>query len=413
MFTEENMTIDERYKYLRKMQPHYRKANRREKGRLLDEMTYVTGLNRKRLSTLMNSVIQRRPRHNERGVTYGPDVDDALRVIAESFDYICPERLTPNLPWMAEVLAAHGELATTPELLAQLATISIATVGRRLRRIRQDEPRLPRRGPTQANKVARQVPIRIIPWNEQTPGHMEVDLVHHCGPTTAGEYVHTLQLIDVATGWSERVAILGRGALVVIDALRYVRQRLLFPILELHVDNGKEFLNQHLLRICQHAWPDVVLTRSRPYRNNDNRFVEQKNDTLVRAFFGTDRLDSVAQTQALNILYDDMWLYYNGFQPVMRLVEKTSVTDDHGRMRVKRRYDQARTPFDRLCDTGLISDVHRTEFEQRRRETNPRALRRKIYAAIEALFKIPGAVPGQSEDVYETLFFLNDILDLD
>lgn len=135
MATEDNMTIDERYKYLRKMQKRYLKADRQERSSLLDEMQQVTDLHRKSLVRLMNGVIARTPRRRQRGRTYGPAVDDALRVIVESFDYICAVRLTPNLTWMAETLAQHNELATTPELLAQLGQISVSTVRRIIQRI--------------------------------------------------------------------------------------------------------------------------------------------------------------------------------------------------------------------------------------------------------------------------------------
>ena len=159
MTMEEQMTIDERYKYLRKMQARYRKASRSEKSTLLDEMVQLTELHRKSLIRLMNGTIQRTPRRRERGCTYGAPVTHALRIIAESFDYICPERLTPNLVWMAGLLDTHGELDTTRDLLAKLEAISVSTVQRRLR----DMPAPPRKAPTQANQVARQIPMTRIP----------------------------------------------------------------------------------------------------------------------------------------------------------------------------------------------------------------------------------------------------------
>ncbi len=217
MSTNDRMTIDERRKYLRMMQKRYFQASRKERGRLLDEMEAVTELHRKSLVRLIRSDLKRRPRRRQRGRTYGPEVDDALRVIAESTDYICAERLAPNLTWLAEHLAAHGELQTSPPLLEQLERISVSTVERILARIRQDEPRLPRRSPRPTNSLLRDVPMKRIPWHEQEPGHFEVDLVHHCGPSASGEYVCTIQMVDVATAWSERVAILGRSYLVVED----------------------------------------------------------------------------------------------------------------------------------------------------------------------------------------------------
>jgi hypothetical protein len=350
MTTEDKMTIDERRKYLRKMQKRYLQADRKEKGRLLDEMEAITELHRKSLIRLMNGSLERKPRQRQRGRTYGPEVQYALSIIAESWDYLCAERLTPNLVWMANHLAAHGELEVSPLLLEKLGRISVSTVQRILARIPRDKPRLPRKGPRPRRKITQTIPMKRIPWDEQQPGHFEVDLVHHCGPTTSGEYVCTIQMIDVTTGWSELRAVLGRSYRVMEDAFRYILTRLPFPVLELHCDNGSEFFNHHLLRFWEEMAQNIELSRSRPYRKNDNRFVEQKHSTLVRAYLGYERFDTVAQTIAINRLYDKLWVYYNLFQPVMRLAEKIAIPGaDDQPTRIKRRYDQARTPFDRLC----------------------------------------------------------------
>jgi transposase InsO family protein len=390
------------------MKRRYEQARRQECGQLLDEMEAVTGLHRKSLIRLMNSSLARQPRQRQRSRIYGVEVDDALRVIAESLDYICAERLTPNLVWMAEHLARHGELETTPQLLEHLRCVSVSTIGRRLARFRQDEPRLPRRGPKQANRLTRDIPMTRIAWDEQEPGHFETDLVHHSGPSASGEFVCTAQMLDVATGWSERVAVLGRSYLVMEDGFRRMLARLPFPVLELHPDNGSEFFNHHLLRFWEEKVQGVSLSRSRPYHKNDNRFVEQKNDTLVRAYVGYERLDTVAQTCALNRLYDKMWVYYNLFQPVMRLTEKTVVPQEGQAAQVKRRYAPARTPFDRLCDTGAITPAHRQQLEALRDRTNPRRLRQEIYDAIDQLLSLPNALPGVPEDVHQTLLTHSD-----
>jgi hypothetical protein len=182
-------------------------------------MEAVTELHRKSLIRLMNGDLERKPRRKQREKTYKADVDHALRIIDESLDYICAERLTPALVKTAQHLAAHGELETTPMLLEQLGQISISTVKRHLAAIRQRQL-LPRRrkGAKRANSLARDIPMRRIPWNEREPGHFEIDLVLHCGDSVSGEFVSTLQMIDVATTWSERVGILGRSYLVVEDA---------------------------------------------------------------------------------------------------------------------------------------------------------------------------------------------------
>jgi hypothetical protein len=410
MSTDDKMSIDERRKYLGRMKKRYAQATRKERGQLLDEMEAVTDLHRKSLIRLMNGSLERKPRRKQRGCAYKSEVDDALRVIAESLDYICAERLTPNLVWMAQHLASHGEMEVTSQLLEQLGQISVSSVRRRLARIQQDRPRLPRKGPEHANQVTRDVPMKRIPWNEQEPGHFEVDLVHHCGPSASGEYVHTLQMIDVATGWSERVAVLGRSYRVMKAGFERCLERLPFLVLEIHPDNGSEFFprrgptgNHHLVRFFRGIVQDIQLSRSRPYQKNDNRNVEQKNSALVRAYLGYDRLDTAQQTQVLNLLYDKMWLYYNFFQPVMHLTQKIITPVEGQPARVKRRYDPAQTPFDRLCTTHAISNQERQRLQALRDQTNPRQLRQEIYDLLDHLFTLPCATPGITEDVYQTL----------
>lgn len=401
MFEPEKMTIEERYKYLRKMRAYYLTASREKRSELLDEMERVTELHRKSLVRLLKKVPQRQKRKRERERTYKSEVADALRVISESYDYVCGERLQPNLVWMAEQLAHHGELDIRPELLEQLSQISVSTVNRILGRLGQDKPRLPQKGPREANRLKREIPMKRLAWDESEPGHFEVDLVHHNGGDSSGNFIHTLQMVDVATGWSERVALLGRSYLVTKDGFERIQARLPFAIHELHPDNGSEFINHHLVRFWQKKVKNVTLSRSRPYHKNDNRFVEQKNATLVRRYFGYDRLDTVAQTNLLNHLYDKMWLYYNFFQPVLRLEQKIFVAKDKP---LKRKFDQAKTPFQRLSLTDALSDTRKADLQALRDQTNPRQLRLEIYALINALFDLPNADPALSEDVSLTLF---------
>lgn len=388
------MTIDERRKCIKRMQRRYLAADRAERGRLLSDLEELTELHRKSLVRLLRSEdLARRARPRPRGREYGIEVDDALRVLWESLDYVCALRLTPVLLPTARQLARYGELRLTAALERQLGRISRASVQRRLSRLAQDTPRLPRRGPEQANRVARAIPMQRIPWDQAEPGHFEVDLVHHSGPVASGDYVHTLQLIDVATGWSERVAVLGRGQRAMETGFRRVLARLPFPILELHSDNGSEFLNDHLVRFWGEAITGLRLSRSRPSQKNDNRFVEQKNDTLVRAYFGNVRLDTAEQCAALNALYDQLWWYYNACQPVLHLVAK--VVDGQ---RFRRRWDTAQTPLARLLATEALGAEQRAALQGRWEATNPRALRRAIYTERDRLLSQAGrslvAPPG-------------------
>jgi hypothetical protein len=191
--------------------------------------------------------------------------------------------------------------------------------------------------------------------------------------------------------------------MVMEDAFRCILARLPFPVLQIHPDNGSEFFNHHMLRFWGKLVPGVTITRSRPLRKNDNPRVEQKNRTLVRAYLGHDRIDSIPQVLALNDLYDKMWIYYNFFQPVMHLVAKEVSRKDGQPTRVKRRHDQASTPFDRLCQTTAILPEHRQLLQRLRQQINPRKLREEIYEAIDDIFSLPGATAGITESVFPTL----------
>jgi hypothetical protein len=389
MPAEIKMTINERRKYLMRMRLRYVQANRAGRGRLLDEMAQVTELHRKSLVRLMKADPVRKPRQRQRGRTYNHEVDDAIRIIAETLDYICAQRLTPSLLPTARLLIKHGELAVSVRVLELLGQISVRTVKRILSRIRQDERRLPRRGPERALQILREVPAERIAWDIAEPGHCEVDLVHHCGPSASGDYLHSVQMTDVASGWSERVAVLGRSGLVMEAGFRRILARLPFALVELHPDNGSEFFNNHVWRFFKQQLPGLHFSRSRPWQKNDNRFVEQKNQSLVRAYLGFDRLDSLRHVQLVNQLYDKMWLYYNFFQPVLHTVEKTIVAAPGQRPHLKRRYDTAQTPFERLCAAQAISPERRQLLEQLRQQTNPRRLRQEIYALLDVIAALP------------------------
>jgi hypothetical protein len=386
---EIKMTINERRKYLLRMRLRYVQANRTGRSRLLDEMEEVTELHRKSLVRLMKAEPVRKLRQRQRGRTYNYEVADAMRIIAETLDYICAERLTPSLLPTARLLMEHGELAVSARVRVLLGQISVRTVKRILSRIRQDERRLPRRGPERALQILREVPAERIPWDIAEPGHCEVDLVHHCGPSASGDYLHSLQLTDVATGWSERVAVLGRSGLVMEAGFRRMLARLPFALVELHPDNGSEFFNNHVWRFFKQQLPGLHFSRSRPWQKNDNRFVEQKNQSLVRAYLGFDRLDTLTHVELVNQLYDKMWLYYNFFQPVLHTVEKRIVAGASQRPHLKRRYDTAQTPFERVCAAKAITPERRQLLEQLRQQTNPRRLRQEIYARIDAIAALP------------------------
>jgi hypothetical protein len=386
MCDEYSMSVDERYKYLCRKSEQYHLASRREKSEILDEAVSVTELGRKYLCHLLNGAPpQRKERQRQRGLRYGYRVADAVRVVAESLDWICAERLQPVLAQTAQHLASFHELDVDESLLEKLRIISVSTLHRMLQSIRKDEPRLPQRRGRPSSPMKAQVPMTRIPWDLDQPGHFEVDLVHHCGESTGGDYMCTMQWIDVATGWSERIAVLGRSAREMIPAFQAVLARCPFPVLELHPDNGSEFFNGHLLRFFRTQVTGLKLSRSRPFHKNDNRFVEQKNATLVRAYLGNARLDTRTQCRALNDIYGAMWVYYNLFQPVLHQQGCLYEQDDQGRLHVHRMQDTAQTPLDRLLARADLPSQTRDSLLALYNQTNPRALRRQIRQQLDQL----------------------------
>lgn len=384
------MGVEERYSYLRRMRQRYQQSHRKQRGYLLDEIVKHTGLNRKYACHLMNKSVgpARKKRHRQRGRHYNHRVDDAIRIIGETLDWVCAERMTPVLADTAELLAAHGELELDHELGQALARISISTVGRIVARLRQDEYRLPqRRGRRRAtSSLLAAIPAGRIAWEEPDPGHFETDTVMHCGPDGSGDVVCSVQMIDVKTGWSERRAILGRGQQRTREAFAYMLERCPIPIREIHPDNGPEFMNHHLLQFFRHKAKGIKISRSRPYQKNDNRFVEQKNYTLIRAYLGHMRLDTQPQCDLLNELYDAMWVYYNFYQPVLRQVHKTVTYDQYHVPHIHRRHDLARTPLQRLLECDVLEEAERRELLELRQMINPRTLRRDIQGMLDRLW---------------------------
>jgi hypothetical protein len=238
----ETMNIDERRKYIYRMWGRYRDAKKKDKGKLLDEIEAVVEMHRKAIIRLLNGRLSRKKRSRERGKEYVVEVDDAVRVIARSLDYPCAERLQPNLVWMAKQLMHHGELRVTLETQRKLAKISISTLKRMLKRVGHSEPKLALQYPkrSQTNDLRKQYPMSKIAWDIAEAGHFEVDLIHHGGESAAGEYIYTLQMLDLATGWSEMTAIFGRSYRVMADGFDHILTRLPFLVKEIHPDNGAE-----------------------------------------------------------------------------------------------------------------------------------------------------------------------------
>jgi hypothetical protein len=226
------------------------------------------------------------------------------------------------------------------------------------------------------------IPIRTFAdWQENKPGFMETDLVAHCGESTEGFYLNTLCAVDVASGWTECLAVWGKGQERVKTAVHRMRQRLPLPLLGVDSDNGSEFINQCFNAYCRQN--NITFTRSRAYKKNDSCHVEQKNGNVVRRLVGYDRYTSRAAYQCLGRVYDCVRLYLNFFQPTMKLLDKT-----RNGAKVHKVYDTARTPYQRLLEAGILTEAKRTEMAATYSGLNPVQLLKQINSNLEQLWQM-------------------------
>jgi hypothetical protein len=321
-------------------------------------------------------------------VTYGPAVLAALQVAAEATGWICGKRLAPFLPELLPALEQEGALHLTSETRAALLSVSAATIDRRMARARRDAKPFGL-GTTKPGSVLKgQIPIKTYtPWDEQEPGFCELDLVAHCGTTTAGSYVCTLDVTDIATGWTECVAVANRDQERVRAALADARSRLPFPLKGIDSDNGSEFINRHLQRYC--AKERLTFTRCRPYHKDDQAHVEEKNWHVVRQLIGYDRYEGEAAAVQLNRVYALLHVYVNGYLPVMKMIGK-----QREGARVRKRYDPARTPYRRALDASIVPAEQRARFDALLASSGPMALRRQIEREVHLLWDLAiGAKP--------------------
>jgi len=346
-----------------------------EKTVIIEEVVAVLNYHRKYAIHVLNASTVRGSgrRKRKRSSKYLPAKPVILKAW-EALDFPCAERLHPVLAVTADLLAQHGEVHMSPEVRLLVATISRPTLARLLSKSRSTKaPRLS--VPRKRTQLEQQVPIERYASGELRPGALEIDLVEHNGGSSLGHFAYTLSVVDVATGYSRRRAILGKGQTIVHKELAEIILNWPYAIWGIHTDNGAEFLNHQLIRFCKDR--KIAYTRSRPYKKNDNPHVEQKNFQHVRRLVGYERYDTPEQVEWMNKLYDAYDLYVNLFQPSQKLISK----DRHG-SKVKKRYDAAKTPLQRAIEAGVLSPEQTSQYRTMAATLNPLALYRQLEAQV-------------------------------
>jgi hypothetical protein len=377
----------------------YLSAGRREKGRILDELTATTGWHRKHAVRALAAVdatpeVERaaRRRHHKYDA-----IRDALTALWEASDRVCGKRLAVMIPILLEALERHDRLRLSKSDRALVLSVSPATIDRLLSETKVAAAGGRRRRAGFHSAIRREVPIHTFnDWKDPVPGFCEVDMVAHGGTSTAGSFNQTLTMVDVATGWTECLPLVTRDGAHVIEAIK--RAQSLFPWLLCGVDfdNDSAFMNDVVVPWCRDQKLEV--TRARAYRKNDQAFVEQKNGAVVRRLIGYGRFDGVQSAQMMARLYTAARLYVNFFQPSFKLKEKRR----EGAKVIKRYHDPA-TPYERAMAHPKLDKAVKRRLHTQYRTLDPvvllaeiRAIQEELGTRIERGGKIATPLPMQS-----------------
>ena len=382
----QKVSMKARQEVIEKHRLKYHRASKKEKTEILNYVSEATGLSRDRVTRLLGSKAVKRSKkgRNKRGrkPKYGKEEIDVLTKVWYFMDNACGKRMVAGMKTMLDALIRHKEISISDDVQEKLCHMSASTIDRLLAKERQKYNLKGKSTTKPGTLLKKNIPIRMgTEWDENQPGYVEIDLVAHCGATTAGEYVNTLDVTDVFTGWTETQATINKAQVHVFKALKDIKERMPFKILGIDSDNGSEFINYDLFKYCKQE--EIVFTRSRPNRKNDGCHVEQKNWSLVRRNIGYSRFEGGIAVVALNEYYQILRLYTNFFLPHMKLIEKTREGAT-----VKKIYDDAKTPYQRLLDSSILSNAETAELNSLFLSLNPADLKRSMVKQLSVLERV-------------------------
>ncbi len=373
---------------IKAIKPRYLKADKKEKGRILDEFCHNTNYDRKYAIQIFRAKYDyhrvaregRKPRKKK----YSSKVLSVAIKVWELLDNPCGARLKPTLIPTVESMMRHREIYISKNTKYLLEKISAKILDRKLEKERQIRKLDRNRGTTRHGSLLKlSIPIRITNWDTEKTGFMEMDTVAHNGGDLSGEFIYSLDMVEISSGWSEQYAVLGRGERGIIGAVNKIKNVLPFKLLGLDSDSGSEFINWHMVKYCDRE--KLLFTRSRPDRKNDNAYVEQKNYTHIRKQLGYDRFDTKEQLLAINDLYrNELRLFNNFFKPVMKIISKEKINNSV----CKKKYDVAQTPYQRLMKCPQISKEKKKEISDLYLSLNPVKLKRAIDEKTKKIKKL-------------------------
>jgi hypothetical protein len=388
---DQRLSMATKAEITKKHAAQYAKTSRKAKSVMLDQLVATTGWSRANARRALTaaakrkgpaSAVKRKPRPR----TYGYDTLKLLIQVWNLAGQPSGKYLAATMGIWLPKLEHYGELderRLSDHTRAQLLKVSGATIDRMLKPTR-DGGRLVGLSGTKPGPLLRNsIQVRKAgDEHEQAPGFVEADLVLHCGATLVGEFVHSLTVTDVFTGWTENMALKNGAHRWVIEAMSAIEARLPFPLVGLDTDNGGEFINYALINWAGER--NLFFTRSRPYKSNDNAHVEQKNGDVVRRHAFHYRYDTAVEMQLLNELYPLVRVRLNLFTATTKAIDWRS--NKHGKK--TRVYDKPRTPYQRVIDSGAMTAEKAAEFAALFEATNPAELTRHITAIQNRLINL-------------------------
>lgn len=368
MDLEASMSIFSKRELYQVVRLRYHDQGKLGKKVILDEFSANTGFSRKYAIRLLNEGYKRGKKKPGPKSKYSSDLKfcEALRSCWRLLNYCSGKLLKTELSTLVTFYEKNYEILPL-ESKNKLLKVSSATIDRILKRYRSYG-----RTTTKPGSILKtEIPIQGCIWDESVPGFVEADTVAHCGMSTRGIYINTLTLTDLATQWTECRAVFGKSAEVTLEAIKNIQQSVPFVIKGFDSDNGNEFLNNHLIKYL--AEQNIKMTRSRPYRKDDNAHVEQKNWSFVRQIMGYGRMENPDLVPVMNQLYYHWCLLKNMFVPCMKLKEKRRVGS-----KIYRIHDEPKTPYKRLLESSYISDVTKQKITKLYEAQDPYQLKREI-----------------------------------
>lgn len=373
---------------LQKLKVRYLKGSRKQKTLILDEFCATTELSRKHAIRLLNREIKSHREHPGPKYKYGDDVRKQVVILWEKLGRNCSKKMVVQLK---EWLPFYEGISDETRFL--LNQISSSTIDRILCKHRG----LVAKGlsTTSPSLIKNKIPLKLLDGAVTEPGFIEADTVAHCGTSMAGEFVNTLTMTDLYSGWTETRAVWSKQSKEVLNAVKTIENGLPFKVKGFASDNGNEFLNNDLWTYFHNRKDKVDFVRRRPYKKNDNAHVEQKNWTHVRQLLGYDRLDQQWDVAYINDMYENYWLpLWNFFTPVMKLKSKTRVGG-----RIVKVHDEPKTPYLRLLESQHLSQEEKQALMSRREHLNPFRLRDELDKKLKWYFRIVDIRKNQSRAV--------------